>query len=256
MKFADGRCGHRLTILAELRRHQSSPDFRLQILLDRRVADGHVDQRAVLQPRDDRVVFDRIDGDAAVAAPQHAAVLGAIAGRRVPVRVDDPFERRRVIDVAVVGRDALKLGDDHVAIHGAVVAIDDGLVVIHHFGARGLERAERHHVEVFLEALELDRLGVRPVGSAVRRIMRRGLSRFEVQKIKSLVRRRLRNVEHREHVFLRKGRLMRDRNGARHRGHRRVQRLGLLQDRIAVRTAVTRRLLCERSARPSRQRAA
>ena len=40
----------------------------LQILFDRGISDRHVDQCA-LKARDELVVFDRIDGDAAVAPP-------------------------------------------------------------------------------------------------------------------------------------------------------------------------------------------
>ena len=77
--------------------------------------------------------------------------------------MNDPFERRRVVDVAVVGRDALQHDDDHVAINRAVVPVHDRLVVIHHFGMRGLERAERHHVQVGLEALEFGRFALGPL---------------------------------------------------------------------------------------------
>ena len=38
---------------------------RLQILLDRIIPDGHVNQRSVLQSADELVVVDRIKGDAA-----------------------------------------------------------------------------------------------------------------------------------------------------------------------------------------------
>ena len=53
----------------------------LQILFDRGISDRHVDQCS-LKARDELVVFDRIDGSAAVAR-QHA-LLGAKTSGRVP----------------------------------------------------------------------------------------------------------------------------------------------------------------------------
>ena len=73
----------------------------------------------------------------------------------------------------------------------AVVAIDDRLVVIHHFRMGGLKRAERHHVEITLEALEFGGFCIRSVGPAMGRIMRGDLARFKIKEIKSFVRRRL-----------------------------------------------------------------
>ena len=143
----------------------------LQVLFDRRIADRHVNQSTILKPGDELVVVDRIDGDAAVAPPQHAIVLGAKGGGGVPVRVHDPFERRRLVDVLVVGGNALEHDHDHVSINGSVVAVDDRLVVIHHFGMSGLERAQRHHVKVGLEAFEFRGFYVGPVVSSMGRVV-------------------------------------------------------------------------------------
>src|SRR6516164_480901 len=45
--------------------------YELQILFDRVIADRYVNQCSTLKSRDKLVVFDRIDGDATVAQPQH-----------------------------------------------------------------------------------------------------------------------------------------------------------------------------------------
>src|SRR6185436_6385679 len=110
----------------------------LQILFDRGISDRHVDQCS-LKARDELVVFDRIDSDAAVAPPQYAVILGAKTSGRVPVRMDDPFIRRRVVDVTIVRGHALEDGNDHVSINGSVVAVHDRPVMFQHLGMRGLE---------------------------------------------------------------------------------------------------------------------
>ena len=92
-----------------------------------------------------------------------------------------------MVDVTVVGADALEHDDDHVWVNGAVIAVHDGLVVIHNFGMRGLERAERHHVQIFLEALKFDRFRVWSIGPSMRRKMGGHLAGFEIQEIKSFV---------------------------------------------------------------------
>ena len=112
----------------------------LQILFDRVIADRYVNQCSTLKSRDELVVFDRIDGDAAVAQAQHAVIFRAVSGGGVPVRVQDPFKRRRVIDVTVVGGNALQYGNDHVSINRTVVPVDDDLVMGHDCGMRCLER--------------------------------------------------------------------------------------------------------------------
>src|SRR6516165_3879559 len=112
----------------------------LQILFDRVIADRYVNQCSTLKSRDEFVVFDRIDGDATVAQAQHAVIFRAVSGGGVPVWMQDPFKRRRVINVTVVGGNALEHGNDHVPINGTVVSVDDGLVVGHDFGMRCLER--------------------------------------------------------------------------------------------------------------------
>jgi hypothetical protein len=63
-------------------------------LFDRVIADSYVNQRSILEPPDELVVFDRIDGDATVAPPQHAVIFGAKSSGGVPVRMEDPFEWR------------------------------------------------------------------------------------------------------------------------------------------------------------------
>src|SRR5215469_11708947 len=112
----------------------------LQILFDRVIADRYVNQCSTLKSRDELVVFDRIDGDATIAQAQHAVIFRAISGGGVPVWMQDPFKRQRMIDVTVVGGSALEHGNDHVSINRTVVPVDDGLVTAHDFGMRRLER--------------------------------------------------------------------------------------------------------------------
>ena len=78
----------------------------LQILFDRVIADRYVNQCSTLKSRDELVVFDRIDGDATIAQAQHAVIFRAVSGGGVPVWMQDPFKRRRVINVTVVGGNA------------------------------------------------------------------------------------------------------------------------------------------------------
>lgn len=49
-----------------------------EVLLDRRISDRDVDERSFEAP-DELIIVDGIDGDAAVAASQHALVLGSEA---------------------------------------------------------------------------------------------------------------------------------------------------------------------------------
>ena len=74
--------------------------------IDRVIADRYVNQCSTLKSRDELVVFDRIDGDATVAQAQHAVIFRAVSGGGVPVWMQDPFKRRRVINVTVVGGNA------------------------------------------------------------------------------------------------------------------------------------------------------
>ena len=69
------------------------------------------------------------------------------------------------------GGDALEHDDDHVSINGSVVAVDDRLVVIHHFGMSSLERAQWHHVQVRLEAFEFGGFCVGSVVSSMGRVV-------------------------------------------------------------------------------------
>src|SRR5262249_29149808 len=112
----------------------------LQILFDQVIADRYVNQCSTLKSRDELVVFDRIDGDATVAQAQHAVIFRAISRGGIPVWMQDPFKRQRMIDVTVVGGSALEHGNDHVSINRTVVPVDDGLVTAHDFGMRRLER--------------------------------------------------------------------------------------------------------------------
>ena len=86
----------RITIKAVSRRQS-------QILFDRIVTDGYINQRSILKSPNELVVLDRIDGDAAVASAKRAVVFRAKGSGGVPVRVQDPFKWRRVVNVAVVG---------------------------------------------------------------------------------------------------------------------------------------------------------
>src|SRR6516164_10408388 len=107
---------------------------------------------------------------------------------------------------------------------------------------RGLKRAERHHIQVFLETFEFGRLCVRSIGSSMCRIVGDGLTRVEIQDEESFRRRRLGNVEYRERVFFRKERLTRDRDGALDRRHRRAESLGLRKKQIEFAGGGVRRL--------------
>ncbi|MGA7230130.1 MAG: hypothetical protein WBX95_04240, partial [Xanthobacteraceae bacterium] len=49
----------------------------LQVLFYRGISDRHVNQSSILKPRDELVVFDRIEGDATGAPPEHAIIFGA-----------------------------------------------------------------------------------------------------------------------------------------------------------------------------------
>jgi hypothetical protein len=155
-------CSHRV----------SRTDFAqlFQILFYRGISDRDVDQCS-LKARDDLVVFRRIDGDAAEAPPQHAVILGAITSCRVPVRVDDPFSIRRVVDVTIVRGHTLEDANDHVSINGFVVAIHDRPVMARHLGRRGyaLERTQRDHVRVPLKAFEFDGSRVGSIAFSMRR---------------------------------------------------------------------------------------
>jgi hypothetical protein len=92
--------------------NQSFGSLQLQVLFDRGISNRHVNQSSILKPRDELIVFDRIEGDATGAPPEHAIIFGAKSGGGVPVRVDDPFERRSVADVAVVRGDAIEHHND------------------------------------------------------------------------------------------------------------------------------------------------
>jgi hypothetical protein len=80
--------------LSEFRPGPLAQEKKLQVLFDRIVTDGHVNQRSILKPPDELVVLDRIDGDASVAPAKHAVVLRAKSSGGVPVRVQDPFKWR------------------------------------------------------------------------------------------------------------------------------------------------------------------
>src|SRR5262249_46426661 len=119
----------------------------------------------------DLVVFWRVDGDGGVAPAQQGVILGAITSGRVPVRVDDPFIRRRVVDVTIVRGHALEDGNDHVSINGFVVAVHDRPVMVRHLGRRGhgLGRTQRDHVQVPRKAFEFGGSRVGSIGSSMRR---------------------------------------------------------------------------------------
>jgi hypothetical protein len=87
---------------------------KLQVLFYRGISDRHVNQGSILKPRDDLVVFDRIERDATGAPSEHAIIFGAKSSGGVPVRVDDPFERGSVADVTVVRGDAIEHYNDHI----------------------------------------------------------------------------------------------------------------------------------------------
>src|SRR6516162_1718964 len=98
-----GAVGRQISFVGLARCRRNSYRCELQILFDRVIADRYVNQRSTLESRDEFVVFGRIDGDAAVAQAQHAVIFRAVSGGGVPVWMQDPFKRRRVINVTVVG---------------------------------------------------------------------------------------------------------------------------------------------------------
>src|SRR5208282_921758 len=150
-----------------------------KVLFDRSISDRHVNQGSILKPGDELIVLDRIDGDATIAPPQRAVIFGAKGSSGVPVRVDDPFKRGSVVYVTVVGGDALEDDNDHISINGSVVPVHDRLVVIHHFGMSSLERAQRHHVQVRLEASKIDSSCTGSIVSSMGRVVGSDLARFE-----------------------------------------------------------------------------
>ena len=92
----------------EILSSQTFGSLELQVLFDRGVSNGHVNQSSILKPRDELIVFNRIEGDATGAPPEHAIIFGAKSSGGVPVRVNDPFVRGRVADVTVVRGDAIE----------------------------------------------------------------------------------------------------------------------------------------------------
>ena len=66
--------------------NQSFGSRQLQVLFDRGISNRHVNQSAILKPRDELVVFDRIEGDATGAPPEHAVIFGAKSSGGVPVK--------------------------------------------------------------------------------------------------------------------------------------------------------------------------
>src|SRR6201981_3413584 len=93
----------------------------LQVLFYRGLSDRHVNQSSILKPRDELIVFDRIEGDATGAPPEHAVIFGAKSGGGVPVRVDDPFEWGSVADVTVVRGEAIENYNDHISLSVSAV---------------------------------------------------------------------------------------------------------------------------------------
>ena len=81
-----------------------------------------------------------------------------------------------VVDVTVVGGDALEYYNDHISINGSVVPIHNRLVVIHHFGMSGLKWAQWHHVHVCLEAFKFDGSCVRSIVPSMGRVVGGDLS--------------------------------------------------------------------------------
>jgi hypothetical protein len=68
----------------------------LQVLFYWVISDRYVNQSSILKPRDDLIVFDRIERDATGAPPEHTIIFGAKSSGGVPVRVDNPFVWGRV----------------------------------------------------------------------------------------------------------------------------------------------------------------
>jgi len=50
------------------------------------ISDRHLNESSILKPRDELVVFDRIEGDATGAPPEHAVIFGAKSSGGVPVK--------------------------------------------------------------------------------------------------------------------------------------------------------------------------
>jgi len=116
-----------------------------------------------LKSHDELVVLDRIDGDATVAPPQHAIIFGAKSSGGVPVRMNDPFEWRSVIDVTVVGGGAFEYCNDHVSINSSVVPVHNRPVVIHRFGMSVLSGPNGTMSKSFWKPLNLMALTLGPL---------------------------------------------------------------------------------------------
>src|SRR6201987_5980100 len=119
--------------------NQSFGSLELQVLFDRGISNRHVNQSSILKPRDELIVFDRIEGDTTGAPPKHAIILGAKGSGGIPIRVDDPFERRSVADVAVVRGDAIEHYNDHIWINGSIIPVHNRLIGLHHLGMSSLK---------------------------------------------------------------------------------------------------------------------
>ena len=81
--------------------------------------------------------------------------------------------------------DALECYDNHVWTNASVV------VWFHHFGMSGFKRAQRHHVQVRLEAFKFDGFCVGSIVSSMGRVVGGDLTCFEIQNVESFLCRRL-----------------------------------------------------------------
>src|SRR5215469_2373868 len=122
-----------------------------------------------------------------VLLPSTPLFLARKAAVVYPVRVDDPFERRSVADVAVVRGDAIEHHNDHIWINGSVVPVHNRLIGIHDLGMSCLKRTQWHHVQIRLEALKFDGFCLGSIVSSMSRVVGGDLTRFEIQDIESFL---------------------------------------------------------------------
>src|SRR6516225_10703873 len=74
--FCSPVCADEMSVInARATLNQSSGSLELQVLFDRGISNRHVNQGSILKPRDELVVFDRIEGDATRAPPEHAIIF-------------------------------------------------------------------------------------------------------------------------------------------------------------------------------------
>ena len=96
----------------------------------------------------------------------------------------------------------------------------------------GFKRAQRHHVQVIMEALKFDGSCAGPIFSSMGRVVGGDLTRFEIQNVNLFLADGCEISKTASTSFILKNRLVRDLNGALNRGHGSAEDLSLLQKGI------------------------